>query len=59
MSKNLFTASEMSNLLLSAFKYGQDGDSEAYLEKVEKLFVSKLMASAETERLVGIRPQSS
>jgi hypothetical protein len=56
MQKTLFTAAESSTLVLAALAVAQDGDTEKYLGKVERIVLDKLYDVAETDRLCKLRP---
>jgi hypothetical protein len=54
MQRNLFTPSEQSTLVLAAMEVQSDKSIDKFLAKLERIFVGKLAASSEAERLLGL-----
>ena len=54
MSKPVFTESESAAILLAAVDLRSDRDSERFIKRLEKIFVTKLAEASESERLIGL-----
>lgn len=56
--KNLFTPSEQSSLLMSAYGLQSDKDADKFLTKLERILLDKMFANSETERALNLSPKS-
>jgi hypothetical protein len=54
MQKHIFVPAEQTELFLAAFELSESHDNDRFIEKVERIFLTKLAASSEQERLLGI-----
>ena len=56
MKTALFTPSEASNLIMAACRMKSDSDTQRFLAAAERIFLAKLEAKSETERLNNLKP---
>ena len=57
-NSSLFTPTEQSAIVLAAFEAQTDKQVERLLSRLERIFLDKLCASAEAERLLGLTKNS-